>query len=468
MTTPGWSKPSPLACAAVARRSGRGACQPAGEPIRLGFLSVRSGALGGRRQADGRRHQAVPQGAQLHARRPQGRAHRGRHRRHAGAGRTKTQELVEKNQVQVIIGPLATFEALAIDDYIAQVKVPLITPTSAAQKDLAQQKQSDYVIHAVGTAAQPMHVLGDYRGQEARDQARRRDRRRLHLRPRGRRRVSGGVRGQRRARRAEAMAAAQRRRLRLLHRPDQRRRRRGLRRLRRHQRTAVPEAIRRVRPARRPCSAIRPPSTKASPQHGRRSARRVLGELVFGRTRHARTTSASSTPSRRNTRPCPGFYTAGTYVAGMQLEAALTRSRARIEDKPAFVRALHEVRPREQPDRADLHRRVRQAGAQHLRAQGRAQGREAWSMRSSRPIRRRPSSGPSISKFLAAPVYSRDYRRSRTDVPRRRRAAHGRRIAVRRHRALPTALSRRRQGSDRGAHSRPCWRSQRRGVPRSS
>jgi branched-chain amino acid transport system substrate-binding protein len=79
----------------------------------------------------------------------------------AGA-KTKTQELVERNKVHVIIGPLATFEALAIDDYILQAKVPLITPTSAAQNDLAQQKRNDYVIHAVGTAAQPTHVLGQY------------------------------------------------------------------------------------------------------------------------------------------------------------------------------------------------------------------------------------------------------------------------------------------------------------------
>ena len=79
----------------------------------------------------------------------------------AGA-KSKTQELVEKNNVAVIIGPLATFEAIAIDDYILQSKVPLITPTAAAQNDLAQQKKNDYVIHAVGTAAQPMHVLGQY------------------------------------------------------------------------------------------------------------------------------------------------------------------------------------------------------------------------------------------------------------------------------------------------------------------
>src|SRR5437762_7362482 len=76
--------------------------------------------------------------------------------------KTKTQELVEREKVHVIIGPLATFEALAIDDYMLQAKVPLITPTSAAQNDLAQKRQSDYVIHVYGTAAQAMYALGDY------------------------------------------------------------------------------------------------------------------------------------------------------------------------------------------------------------------------------------------------------------------------------------------------------------------
>src|SRR5438128_5580786 len=76
--------------------------------------------------------------------------------------KTKAQELIEREKVHVIIGPLATFEALAIDDYMLSSKTPLITPTSAAQNDLAQKKQSDYVIHVYGTAAQPMYALGDY------------------------------------------------------------------------------------------------------------------------------------------------------------------------------------------------------------------------------------------------------------------------------------------------------------------
>jgi branched-chain amino acid transport system substrate-binding protein len=141
--------------------------QSTAEPLRLGFLTVRTGALaaGGKQMEEGINLFLKERNSMLAGRKvelfiadtggspPQ--------------AKSKVQELVEKDHVHVIIGPLATFEALAIDDYIRQSQVPLITPTSAAQKDLAQQKQSDYVIHAVGTAAQPMHVLGDFAARKA-------------------------------------------------------------------------------------------------------------------------------------------------------------------------------------------------------------------------------------------------------------------------------------------------------------
>jgi len=133
-----------------------------GEPLRLGFLTVRTGPLaaGGRQMEEGinlllKERNGVFAGRKVEiffadtAGQP-------------ALAKTKTQELVERDKVHVIIGPLATFEALAIDDYMLQAKVPLITPTSAAQNDLAQKKSSDYVIHVYGTAAQPMHVLGQY------------------------------------------------------------------------------------------------------------------------------------------------------------------------------------------------------------------------------------------------------------------------------------------------------------------
>jgi branched-chain amino acid transport system substrate-binding protein len=151
-----------LAFAALLAILAPGELQAQVEPLRLGFLTVRTGALaaGGRQMEEGiqlflkeRNNMLAGRKVELFIADTGGNP--------AGA-KTKTQELVEHNKVHVIIGPLATFEALAIDDYIRESKVPLITPTSAAQNDLAQQKKNDYVLHAVGTAAQPMHVLGDY------------------------------------------------------------------------------------------------------------------------------------------------------------------------------------------------------------------------------------------------------------------------------------------------------------------
>jgi len=132
------------------------------DTLRIGFLTVRSGPLaaGGRQMEEGiqlflkeRNNMLAGRKVELIIADTGGNP--------AGA-KAKTQDLVERNNVHVIIGPLATFEAIAIDDYILKAKVPLITPTSAAQNDLAQQKKNDYVIHAAGTAAQPMHVLGQY------------------------------------------------------------------------------------------------------------------------------------------------------------------------------------------------------------------------------------------------------------------------------------------------------------------
>lgn len=132
------------------------------DTLRIGFLTVRSGPLaaGGRQMEEGiqlflkeRNNTLAGRKVELIIADTGGNP--------AGA-KAKTQELIERNNVHVIIGPLATFEAIAIDDYILKSRVPLITPTSAAQNDLAQQKKNDYVIHAVGTAAQPMHVLGQF------------------------------------------------------------------------------------------------------------------------------------------------------------------------------------------------------------------------------------------------------------------------------------------------------------------
>jgi branched-chain amino acid transport system substrate-binding protein len=133
-----------------------------GETLRLGFLTVRTGPLaaGGKQMEDGinlllkeRNNTLAGRKVEIFFADTAGQP---------AQAKAKTQELIERDKVHVIIGPLATFEALAIDEYILQAKVPLITPTSAAQNDLAQQKKSDYVLHAAGTAAQPMQVLANF------------------------------------------------------------------------------------------------------------------------------------------------------------------------------------------------------------------------------------------------------------------------------------------------------------------
>src|SRR3954468_3645682 len=132
------------------------------EALRIGFLTVRTGPLaaGGKQMEDGinlllkeRNNTLAGRKVEIFFADTAGQP---------AQAKAKTQELIERDKVHVIIGPLATFEALAIDEYILQSKVPLITPTSAAQNDLAQQKKSDYVIHVYGTAAQPMHALGNF------------------------------------------------------------------------------------------------------------------------------------------------------------------------------------------------------------------------------------------------------------------------------------------------------------------
>jgi branched-chain amino acid transport system substrate-binding protein len=45
--------------------------------------------------------------------------------------RSKTQEMVEKNDVHCLIGPLAANEALAIADYIRQNKIPTLSVAAA-------------------------------------------------------------------------------------------------------------------------------------------------------------------------------------------------------------------------------------------------------------------------------------------------------------------------------------------------
>jgi len=81
----------------------------------------------------------------------------------AGA-KTKAQELIERDKVNVILGPLAAFELLAITDYVRDNTTPLIS--LAAAEDVTQRKANPYVIRPSATSAQCCQPMGDYAARE--------------------------------------------------------------------------------------------------------------------------------------------------------------------------------------------------------------------------------------------------------------------------------------------------------------
>jgi branched-chain amino acid transport system substrate-binding protein len=78
--------------------------------------------------------------------------------------RTKAQELVEKNNVHCIIGPLAAFEALAISDYLNEKQIP--TLGVAAAEDMTQRHPSPWFVRVTSTSAQCAYTLADYSAKE--------------------------------------------------------------------------------------------------------------------------------------------------------------------------------------------------------------------------------------------------------------------------------------------------------------
>src|SRR5881398_1740587 len=78
--------------------------------------------------------------------------------------KTKAQELIERDGVDMIFGPLAAFELLAITDYAAQARMPILS--LAAAEDMTQRKPNPYFVRASATSSQNMHPLADYAAKE--------------------------------------------------------------------------------------------------------------------------------------------------------------------------------------------------------------------------------------------------------------------------------------------------------------
>jgi branched-chain amino acid transport system substrate-binding protein len=74
--------------------------------------------------------------------------------------RTKLQELVERDKIQVMIGPLDAASALAADDYISQQQLP--TLSVAAAEDMTQRKPNPWFVRGTSTSSQCSQPLADY------------------------------------------------------------------------------------------------------------------------------------------------------------------------------------------------------------------------------------------------------------------------------------------------------------------
>jgi branched-chain amino acid transport system substrate-binding protein len=81
----------------------------------------------------------------------------------AGA-KTKAQEIIERDGVNVILGPLAAFELLAMTDYVRERETPLIS--LAAAEDVTQRHVNPFVVRPSATSAQCCHAMGDYAAKE--------------------------------------------------------------------------------------------------------------------------------------------------------------------------------------------------------------------------------------------------------------------------------------------------------------
>ena len=81
----------------------------------------------------------------------------------AGA-RSKAQELVEREKVDLILGPVTATEMLAISDYIRRARIPIITLGGA--EDLTQRHLNPWLIRTCPSSAQTCHPMADFSAKE--------------------------------------------------------------------------------------------------------------------------------------------------------------------------------------------------------------------------------------------------------------------------------------------------------------
>jgi branched-chain amino acid transport system substrate-binding protein len=135
-----------------------------GEPLRLGLLTVKTGPLaaGGIQMEQGLNVCLKERNGEMAGRKVE--VIVGDTGGNPAGAKTKAQELVERDKVDAILGPLAAFEAYAINDYIRQAQVP--TLPVAAGEDLTQRKANPFMARVLGTSSQDSHAMADYAAKE--------------------------------------------------------------------------------------------------------------------------------------------------------------------------------------------------------------------------------------------------------------------------------------------------------------
>src|SRR5258707_811383 len=109
------------------------------EPVRVGVLTIRSGPIAscGRQMEDGFQFALKERAGVIAGRKAE--VFFGDSAGQPALTKSKTQELVERNRVHVLTGPVAAFEVYAISDYVRQAEIPMIISPAAAE-DITQRK----------------------------------------------------------------------------------------------------------------------------------------------------------------------------------------------------------------------------------------------------------------------------------------------------------------------------------------
>lgn len=378
-------------------------------PIRIGFLTPKTGPLAGpgKQMEDGIRYFLKERGNTLAGRPVElivvdtaGQA---------ATARSKTQELVERNKVHVLIGPLATTEQLAIDDYVRDAKVPLIS-SSALAEDLTQRTPNPWLLRATASTGQIVHPVGDYAAKTL-----------------GYKRVATVATDF--AYGHEAVAGFQRvfednggRVVQKIWVPP----------------TASDFAAY-IAQIRRDVDAVFVSFSGASAtgfvrqyrEYGLKekipllsthstvdeSLLRDEGDDALGVVSGAIYSAAIDTPEnrayvagfRKETGNDPGFYSTGAYVAGMFVEAALKTTKGNVEDKAAFMKALRTAKLASSPrGPLQVDEYGNPVGDSFVRKTQRVDGRMQNTV-----VKVYPNQTQfwtyGAKEFLASPVYSRDY-----------------------------------------------------------